>query len=333
MKKFIVFFALIVLLVGVSLYLMNWWKVNTTSVSDDTRLQSFVIPKGRSAMEIGNKLHAEGLVKSPFAFKVYVQVTGKSKSMQAGEFRLSPSFSLFEIVDQLSKGPVELWVTIPEGLRQEEIVKKFIEGLEIDSEKAAGFRQQFLIESEEKEGYLFPDTYLFPRSASASAVVSKMTSTFDKRLNLQLQEETQTSELSLSEVVVLASIIERETKTKQERSIVAGILIKRLENDWPIQADATVQYAVASNNCKGKIDCDWWPILTREDLEIDSSHNTYKYSGLPTSPICNPGIISIKAALNPESSPYWYYIHDPEGKIHYAKTLKEHNANIVKYLK
>jgi len=134
--------------------------------------------------------------------------------------------------------------------------------------------------------------------------------------------------LSLEEVVILASLLERETITDEERPIVAGILLNRLNADWPLQVDASVQYALGDSK-------EWWPRpLTRDQIENTTSrYNTYKYSGLPVGPISNPGISSLKAVANPEDTDYWYYIHDDDGKIHYAKTLEQHNANIAKYLK
>jgi UPF0755 protein len=133
------------------------------------------------------------------------------------------------------------------------------------------------------------------------------------------------SNLTFSEAIVMASILERETKTDAERPIVAGILLNRIEDGMPLQVDASVQYAVGTSK-------NWWPILTLEDLKINSSYNTYKFRGLPPGPIASPGLSSIEAVMNPEKSDFWYYIHDSDGKIHYAKTLAEHNANIAKYL-
>jgi UPF0755 protein len=135
----------------------------------------------------------------------------------------------------------------------------------------------------------------------------------------------QGSNLSFADSVILASILERETKTDAERPVVAGILINRLNLGMPLQVDATVQYAVGTSK-------DWWPILTLEDLKVNSLYNTYKYAGLPPGPIANPGLSSLKAAFNPAQTDYLYYIHDPTGQIHYAKTLAEQNANIAKYL-
>ena len=151
-----------------------------------------------------------------------------------------------------------------------------------------------------------------------------MTRTFDSK----------TSDMDLTQdQVILASLIERETKTAEERPIVAGILINRLNVGMALQVDAAVQYAIGSTKCTVQsTKCDWWPILTKNDLASASKFNTYKYPGLPPTPIANPGTSSLTAAFNPTGNDYWYYIHDNDGQIHYAKTLSEHNANIAKYL-
>src|SRR3990172_2313187 len=335
LKKLLIFPILIVVFfLFFALGIFLWWKVASkpvTSVASEVR---FVIPRGRSVSQVATSLHKEGLIRSPLAFKFYVQLTGKTKNVQAGEFQLSAHFSVPEIVTELSKGPLELWVTIPEGLRREEIVGRFVEKLEMKEPFASQFRQEFLSTTDRKEGFLFPDTYLFPRDASASAVVKVMTQTFDKKVDGDMEKAIAESVYSLEEIVTLASIVKRETKTDGERPIVAGILLNRISIGMGLQADATVQYAVANENCKLDVqNCSsWWPVPTLDDLQIDSPFNTYKYSGLPPAPIANPGESSLKAAVFPEETEYLYYIHDPEGTIHYAKTLSEHNANVSKYL-
>lgn len=336
MKRFVIPFVILSFLVIVWLGVFSWWGDNSKAVSSSEAAVRFVIPKGRSATQIGDKLFEERLIKSSLAFKIYVQLTGKAEKIQAGEFTLSPHHSLVEIVERLSSGPEELWVTIPEGLRREEIVERLVSNLEMSEKQASVFREQFLIESQGQEGFLFPDTYLFPRDVEASMVVDKMGRTYDSE-TIQFQsaliDETAAEGLDNKEITTLASIIERETKTDEERPVVAGILFNRLEIGMALQVDATVQYALASENCKVKIiDCDWWPTLTKQDLEIDSPYNTYKFTGIPPGPIANPGVSSIRAVINPEESEYLYYIHDPEGNIHYAETLSEHNQNIKQYL-
>ncbi|MBN1169357.1 endolytic transglycosylase MltG [Candidatus Woesebacteria bacterium] len=331
-------FFLIVFLSFVAVVLFTgivWWRRNISPVSENEEVVSFLIPKGRSAMQVANALYEKDLIRSPLAFKIYVQISGKSKNINSGEFRLSKDMSLSQVIEALGKGPLELWVTVPEGLRREEILDKFIEALQMDNEKKRSFAAEFMNVSEGKEGYLFPDTYLFPRDASAKLVIDKMFSVFDSKIDQQMKDQIEDSQYDLDDHVIMASIIERETKTDEERPIVAGILWKRLETEgWLIQADATTQYEIGSNNCEGKeLNCDsWWPVLTRQDLEILSPYNTYMVDGLPPTPIANPGLGSLKAAIFPQRSDYWFYIHDPEGNIHYAKSISQHNENIRQYL-
>lgn len=314
MKKLFVLPLLLVLFFVLGI---TWFYKNVQAPSGDKGTKFFLIEKGTSATQIGKNLEADGLVKSALAFKIYIQFTGQSNKLQSGEFQLSSGYTLFQTVNALTSGPVELWVTVPEGLRREEVAQRFAKGLDRD----AGFVDEFLSLSKGDEGTLFPDTYLFPRDASPSAIVAKMTKTFElKTSNLKA-----TPPLSFSQRVVLASIIERETKTVTERPVVAGILLNRLNLGMALQVDAAVQYAVGTKD-------NWWPILTKDDLQINSAYNTYKLTGLPPAPISNPGLTSLRAAFEPEQTDYLFYIHDSTGSIHYAKTLAEHNANISKYL-
>lgn len=308
-RLLLLLFALFLSLVAV----LVWFYINIQPVSTDKNFSNFLITKGQSASSVANKLQSSGFIKNALVFKIYLKITGQVNKIQPGEFRLSPSFSLFQVIDTLSKGPIEIWVTIPEGLRREEIAARFATNLDKDQ----SFVDEFLFVSKGEEGYLFPDTYLFPKDSSASAIVKKMIGTF----------ENKTASLNLTkDQVILASILERETKTDEERPIVAGILMNRLDIGMALQVDASVQYAIG-------ISKNWWPILSREDLKINSKYNTYKFPGLPPSAIASPGISSLTAAASPIDNDYFYYIHDSEAQIHYAKTLEEHNTNVAKYLR
>lgn len=331
MKKFIFPLGVLAALVMLASISFFWWGENSKPASLDAAFQDFLVVRGRGASQIGEALYQEGLIRSPLAFKAYVQVSSKAAKIQAGQFRISPSFPLVKVVDTLTKPPSELWVTIPEGLRREEIVERFIKGIEVKESEIPTFREQFLDESLGQEGYLFPDTYLFPRTATASTIVKRMRSTFELRVK-ELEDAISSSSLSLDETIALASIIERETKTDDERAVVAGILLNRLEIGMGLQVDATVQYAVATANCGAATECNWWPVLTRDDLSINSPFNSYRLRGLPPSPIASPGLSSLKAAVSPEETDYLYYLHDADGGIHYAETLAEHNENVRKYL-
>jgi UPF0755 protein len=341
LKKFLVIpILLFIFLVSFALGILIWWRDASKPISSEATKVRFVIPRGRSVTQVANSLYEEKLIKSSLAFKFYVQLTGKTNKVQAGEFQLSANLTIPQIVDELSKGPREVWVTIPEGLRREEIVFRFIEGLEIKKEGQELFLEEFMRETESKEGFLFPDTYLFPPDASASAVVKVLTQTFDRKISGDLRIKIDKNQYSLNELVTMASIIERETITDEERPVVAGVLFNRLAEGMPLQADATVQYIIGSkrcgngNNIKSKDGkCDWWSPPTISELEVVSPYNTYKVSGLPPFPIANPGLSSLKAAIDPAETDYYYYIHDPNGEIHFAKTLDEHNANVRNYLR
>lgn len=343
--RLLLLFPLFFVLGFLSLFL--WWKgVSAPADPENKTPQDFLIVRGESAQEIGSKLEKEGLVRSGFAFKFYTQVTGKAHEIQAGEYRLSPNLALGQLVLTLTRGPQELWVTYPEGFRREEIATKTIQTLGFEVTEADNFWFEFLASTVGEEGFLFPDTYLFARDVSAKTVAGKLRSTFDARVTDKMVQDAKAAGLSMDEVVTLASIVERETLTRQERPVVAGILIKRWQRDWPLQADATLQYILASQNCatQGQTrgdawvcyspDFKWWNIPTADHRKtLKSPYNTYLNPGLPPGPIANPGLESIKAVIYPEDSPYWFYLHDTSGKIHYAETIEEHEENIDKYLR
>lgn len=303
-----------------------WYFSQTAPPSTSREEKRFVITKGSSATKIAKDLEEAGLIKSALAFKVYTQLNGISGNIPPGEFSIPQNLNIEQLISHLRKGPTELWVTIPEGLRREEIVEKVIEQLEIKD--AAAFRQEFLSLTEGDEGYLFPDTYLFPKEATAERVVNLLKSTFNAKFTYAGK-----GVLSREEAVILASIIERETITDEERPIVAGVLLNRMDQGWPLQADATAQYALGTARCRGKVDCDWWVPPLRANLEVNSPYNTYVINGLPPAPISNPGLSSLNAAANPAETDYMFYIHDRNGKIHFAQTLEQHNQNVQKYLR
>lgn len=285
----------------------------------------FVISRGESTVSIAQRLEKEGLIKNKWVFLLYLQLSGLANKIQAGSFRLSPNTSLSQIADQLKKGRLDVWLTIIEGWRREEIAERVAEKLGIN-------KKDFLMATRGKEGYLFPDSYLIPVNANAEEVATILEKNFQKKWQ-ELQEEVAKVELTQDQIVTLASIVEREVKFDQDRPIVAGILIKRLQAGWPLQVDATIQYVKANINCRQLAnDCDWWPQVTKADLKIDSPYNTYLYRGLPPTPICNPSLASLKAVINYHPTDYWFYLSDLSGKIHFAKTLEEHQLNIKRYI-
>jgi len=287
--------------------------------SNETKI--FVIQRGESLKSIIDNLYRQNLIRNRLAFYLLVKKLGIEKKIQAGDFRLSPAMNAETIAKILTKGTLDIWVTIIEGLRKEEIAQIINQNFSIPESEFLKYA---------KEGYLFPDTYLIPKDATAEAIINILTKNFYRRFDENLRQKAKNKGLTEEEVLTIASLVEREAKYNDDRKIVASIILKRLKNDWPLQVDATIQYALGYQPQERS----WWKKnLSKKDLEIDSPYNTYKNKGLPPTPICNPGLASIKAVIDAdENTPYWYYLSDKNGKMHYAKTLEEHNENIKKYL-
>jgi len=325
LKKFkvLLFYCFVVLLfVGISDFWFQWAIAPRTLKKDE---KIFVIQRGESTSSIIRRLYKEGLIKSPLALNLLLYKEGLTNKIQAGDFKLSSNMNSLEIAKNLTHGTIDYWLTIIEGWRAEEIARKINSKFQISDSK-------FINEVKKYEGFLFPDTYLIPKNAADKTIIQVLRSNFDKKTNFLLSD-MQKNNLSLKEVITLASIVERESKKEEDRPIVAGILIKRWRNNWPLQADATIQYAVANVRCQMlNVKCNWWAKVTKKDLKINSPYNTYLHLGLPPTPICNPSLSAIKAVVYSKQTNYWYYLSDQKGKIHFAQTLKEHGQNIRKYL-
>lgn len=290
---------------------------------------SFVIERGESADLIARHLSKQKLIRSPLFFRLYLWLNRLGGSLQAGVFQIPQNSSIVEVVEILQHGQADVRVTLLEGWRREEMAKYL--------NSKVDFGEEFLKETEGMEGYLFPDTYYVPGWFTAKQLVAMVKDNFESKLqSLQTEQDSagQKTTLTLEEMVLLASIVERETKFPTDRPVVAGILLKRLRNDWPLETDATLQYALANDKVKRVTEAfDWWPKeITTEDLELDSPYNTRKYRGLPPTPICNPGLAALRAVFFPQENPYWFYLSDKEGQMHYAQTIEEHSQNVARYL-
>jgi len=303
MKKF---FLILIILIFLSvsfildeIYLPKSFKLEKEKL--------FLVKPGQNLFQVSENLEKEGLIKNKFFFDFYIFIKRVQRKLQAGEYSLSSSESINRIAEKIISGDIaKTVVTIPEGWTQKQIEEKI--GLKLPGENL--------------EGFLFPDTYQFPIGVSGEEVVKKMRDNFDKKLTTDLREEIQKQGKTIFEIVTMASLIEKEVREKEDKEIISGILWKRLKNNIPLQVDATISYITGKQTTK----------ISREETQIDSPYNTYKYLGLPIGPICNPGIDSIKAAIYPKNSQYWYYLSTPEGKTIFSKTLEEHNLAKAKYL-
>lgn len=296
----------------------------------------FAVEAGESSDKIAEKLESAGLIKNDLLFKFYVWDKELSDSLQAGKYLFNAGMSVKEIADTIAAGKVlkdEIEIIIPEGFTISEIENRFAkQGLFADSKnkftnlKTLDFKNQFGFLASAPagaglEGYLFPDTYFFKKDVLLEDAARKMLANFNGKLDSESRAEITRQGKSIHEIITMASTIEREVRTQEDMKMVSGVLWKRIEIGMPMQADATVVYAVGHNN------------LSYDDLRVDSPYNTYIYKGLPKGPISNPGLQAIKAAIYPDKSDYLYYLSKPTGETVFSRTLDEHNNAKNKYLK
>ncbi len=309
----IILIVLITILVAGTAFALNWYKQSLVANSTYDETYHLTVEQGESTDTILSKLEENKIIKNKTAVKIYLKLN--PSVIQAGEFDLNTNMNVEQIFNVLSNAEDETtWVTIPEGLRYDEIAE--IWAKKIDGFDAARFNklaETKLLSRDSAEGYLFPDTYNVEKDISEEEVFDLMYENF----------QTKVGDISYN-TLILASIVEREAKADAERPIVAGILQKRLDTaGWLLQADATLLYEVK----------DWTATITQQMKNSTSMYNTYYNPDLPPTPICNPGLKSIEAARNPQTdTPYWFYLHGRDGQIRYAVTQEQHNQNIYNYL-
>lgn len=296
-----------------------WWKNGLSPVNADKTPIIFVVNKGEGVREIANRLKSQKIIRDPVVFFLLTRIQGLDKQIQAGDFRINPSMSAQEVANGLTHGTLDIWTTIPEGLRAGEVA-------DLLKTKIPSFSESWRPILEANEGYLFPDTYLIPRDANINLIVSLMRNNFQTKYDSV--KNTKTTVLTDTQTVIIASIIEREAMFAADRPLVASVFMNRLNLGMVLGSDPTVQYAVGYQTDTKT----WWKKdLTADDLLIDSPYNTRKNAGLPPTPISNPGLSAIKAALNPANTDYLYFYSDKKGHLHFGKTLQDHEANIKKY--
>ena len=277
--------------------------------------ENFIVGENYSQAKIVNKLWQKNLIRNKTIFRFFLK--RKNTTIQPGAYFLSKNMSIWQTLNILSKLPSEIWITIPEGLRKEQVCSILQEKLKWGPETT----EHFLKIS--KEGYLFPETYLFDRKTSPQIVMQKLNNQLHKEY-IYLSNNTDNTKQE-NKIIIIASLIQREAQDKQAMQVISGIIQNRLKASMPLNIDAALQYMTGTSS-------NWWPNITNQTKKIDSPFNTYRYKGLPPSPISNPGKESIMAALYPAQTNYFYYLYDSKGAVHYAKTYRAHLENIKKYL-
>ncbi len=280
--------------------------------------QDVVIARGASVSAVAQELADAHIVAYPMALRIVLRIGGDENKIQAGTYRFSAAENLFTVIGRLLTGaygipPVR--ITFFEGTTVREMATRV----------AAAFPEisaaDFITAGHPYEGYLFPDTYLFSPSADAASIVAAMRANFNAKIQ-PLSADIQASGHSLSDIVIMASLVEKEARSKDAKRMVAGILWNRLRRGMPLQVDSVFGYIYGRST--------YAPSLA--DLRVNSPYNTYLHKGLPPGPIDNPGLNSLKAAINPAKTNYLYYLTGTDGRMHYAMTYAEHQANRRKYL-
>lgn len=292
--------------------------------------QTIAIHPGQSARAVAGELQRKGLIRSRHAFLAAARWSGKGNHLKAGGYRLLPTMSALEILDALVRGAHQTWrwLTIPEGFTMRQMGERVEEkglgtadafrGAAATSTLAPGFP----LPKAGLEGYLFPDTYRVELGTEPSSLLAQMLRRFREVVwQGMLSEKASYHGRSLNEIITLASCVEAEAKRDDERPVIAGVLVNRLDKGMKLECDATVQYALGAER-KAR--------LFNKDLLVDSEYNTYLHPGLPPGPICSPGVASIRAAMDPAHVPYLYYVAQPDGSHIFSRTFAEHQAAIAR---
>lgn len=295
------------------------------------------IPMGSTVDDVAHILKENDLIKNEFVFKMNFKIKNNYSHMKSGKYLLNQTLSNSDIIDKLVSGEIYqdgVKITIPEGSTSSEIIALLVKGELGDKEKFEDLVEnpdlfydefEFLKQKDIKtlEGFLYPSTYYFDEDSKAEDIIKEMLKLFDKNYTETLQKKQEEMDLTLQETINLASIVEKEAVLDEDRPIIAGVFFNRLEEDMPLQSDATIQYVFSSRKKS----------ITYDDLKIDSPYNTYIEKGLPPTPIANPSIKSIEAVLYPKETDYLYFVADVDGGNVYSETYEEHKKNVEKYRK
>lgn len=288
----------------------------------DTRV---VVPKGASLRVAADSLAKAGVIQNARAFRLYALLRGRDRSIRAGTYLFKRRVSWGEVLDDLRGGKgIEHTITVVEGWSLNQIVPQIARslGVPLDSVQAAVRDTALLhvldVPTPTLEGYLFPDTYVFPEGATARQAVRTMVARYQKVWQPEWNEQLQHQAMSRNDVMSLAAIVEKEARLPEERPVIAAVYLNRLKAGMLLQADPTVQYAIGHHVSR----------VFYKDLTIDSPYNTYKYRGLPPGPIASPGKPSIVAALYPANVPYRYFVAHPDGHHEFTTSFAQHSVAV-----
>jgi UPF0755 protein len=306
-----------------------FWYVVAADRSHPQVSQQLVIQRGSTFGEVATQLADAGVIGNTLTFRILARLRDEDAAVRAGEYRFGPRVTQSDVLHALVTGGAQVatWVTIPEGFTAEQIAAR-LQGDGLGS--SAALRQYFMQEkllvdgarTKSLEGFLFPSTYLMPLGAAPEQIAALLTTQFFKELPHDAASRARALHVSVPQAVTVASLVEREAKSQADRPQIAAVIYNRLRLRMPLQVDATIEYALPQHKSA----------LSFADLRIDSPYNSYVHVGLPPTPIANPGLASLAAALHPAKSENLYYVYCGNGRHAFAKTLAEHQANVARCL-
>lgn len=332
-KKIIFFFIIIFAVLAGSFFYFRHQAYTSKGTCGCAKI--FKIEKGEKTSIIAERLESEGLVSRKYYFLYYLKTNKLEGKILPGEYELRSEMNIPEVAIMITHEQNKfVKITFPEGWDSKKIAERISnngfsgdEFLNITENPSYDLISKYsffsmLPKGISLEGYLFPDTYFFSQKLTAEEITGKILANFDNRLTPELREEIKNQGKTLNEVITMASIIEREVRSDEDRKVVSGLFWDRIKNGQPLQSCATIAYVLGENKDQ----------YSFEDTRIESPYNTYINAGIPPGPICNPGISSIEAAIYPKYTDYNYFLSDPKtGKTVFSRTIEEHNANKYKY--
>jgi UPF0755 protein len=306
-----------------------FWYVVAADRSHPQASQQLVIQRGSTFGEVATQLAEAGVIGNTLTFRILARLRDEDAAVRAGEYRFEPRVTQSDVLHALVTGGAQVatWVTIPEGFTAEQIAAR-LQGDGLGT--SAALRQYFMQEkllvdgarTKSLEGFLFPSTYLMPLGAAPEQIAALLTGQFLKELPRDAASRARALHVNVPQAVTVASLVEREAKSEADRPQIAAVIYNRLRLGMPLQVDATIEYALPQHKSA----------LSFADLRIDSPYNSYVHVGLPPTPIANPGLASLAAALHPAKSENLYYVYCGNGRHAFAKTLAEHQANVARCL-
>lgn len=316
------------LFVAIAAFALLWYEMDANRVHPQQQV-TVIIPRGDTLHEIAAQLAEQGVIDNALTFRILAKLQHADELVRAGEYRFSAHMTQQEVLRALVTGGAQVatWVTIPEGFTAAQIAQRLHDA---GAGPAADFQEAFRTETltvdgartKSLEGFLFPSTYLIPLGNSAPAIATIMTGEFLKELPPGTAAHAKALHVTVPQAVTVASLVEREAKSEADRPKIAAVIYNRLRLGMPLQVDATIEYALQRHK----------EALSFGDLRVNSPYNTYLHAGLPPTPIANPGLASLQAALAPARSDDLYYVYCGHGMHAFAKTLAQHQANVARCL-